>query len=857
VYTNAVYGFTMMLMKILEEEKPTHMLVAFDAGKTTFRHREYQEYKGSREKTPGELSEQLPLIQEVLKAFGIRHFELENFEADDIIGTLAKAAEADGIETLIVSGDKDLLQLVNERVHVLLTRKGVTEAERYDLHAVKERYGLTPKQIIDLKGLMGDTSDNIPGIPGVGEKTALKLLHQFGTVEEVVANADAVPGKKLQEKVREFADQALLSKQLATIFTEVPLPFGLEALEREPFERRRVEELFKKLEFKSLLGRLDSVESDTEETGAAVAETAAVEVTILREDGQAEELETLLAAERVAIQVELSEENPHRAALVGLALSDGERQVYLPAKQLGERETLVAWLKDETRLKTVFDAKKAKIALQKRGLKMDGVGFDALIAAYLLNPSETQMELSDVAARHGERIPSDEDVYGKGMKRRQPEEPELAEHAARKARAVWRLEPMLRGELEENGMTSLFFDLELPLSDVLARMEQIGVVVDRAGLEELGKEFRASMERLEREIYDIAGVEFNINSPKQLGEILFDKLGLPVLKKTKTGYSTSADVLEKLAPQHEIVEKILHYRQVGKLYSTYIEGLKKEIGPDGKIHTRFHQTVTATGRLSSAEPNLQNIPIRLEEGRRIRRVFVPSEEGWWILAADYSQVELRVLAHLSGDESLKAAFVKGVDIHTQTAMDVFEVSEEEVTPLMRRHAKAVNFGIVYGISDFGLSESLGISRKEAKQFIERYFETYPGVKRYMEEVVKEARERGYVTTLLGRRRYLPAIHSSNYNERSFAERTAMNTPIQGTAADIIKLAMVRLDVIMREKGLKSRLLLQVHDELIFEVPEEELGMMKVLVRDVMENALSLSVPLQVDVSWGKNWYEAK
>jgi DNA polymerase-1 len=856
VYTNAVYGFTMMLMKVMEEEKPTHLLVAFDAGKTTFRHNDYQDYKGARQKTPGELSEQIPLIKQVLDAFQIRYFELENYEADDIIGTLAHSVEASGMETLIVSGDKDLLQLVDDRVQVLLTRKGVTEAERFDVKAIADKYGLTPKQIIDLKGLMGDASDNIPGIPGVGEKTALKLLHQYPSVEEVVEHADELPGKKLQEKVREYKDQALLSKKLATIHTEVPLEFSVKDLELPPPDPKKVAEIFKKLEFKTLLNRIPGSEQTGEVTDEAngLAEISYQIVT----DRNRTEAEELLKQDDLAVFVETTGDNPHRADVLGIAVSNGEMNLYIPVETALRWNEFKTWLADRHRHKLVYDVKKTKIALEKKEFEPAGFQFDVLLAAYLLNPSESEYELSEMASRYLQSsIPSDEEVYGKGAKRRALEGEELAEHLARKTTVIHQLYPVLIKELEEAGLSVLMCDLEMPLAAVLAEMEQYGVRVDKDRLNELGIELKQSMDRLTEEIYDLAGVEFNINSPKQLGEILFDKLGLPVIKKTKTGYSTSADVLEKLAPQHEIVEKILHFRQVGKLYSTYIEGLKKEIGEDGKIHTRFNQTITATGRLSSTEPNLQNIPIREEEGRRIRQVFVPSEEGWYILAADYSQVELRVLAHLSEDENLQYAFKKGLDIHTQTAMDVFGVSEEEVTPLMRRQAKAVNFGIVYGISDFGLSQNLGITRKEAKAFIDRYFATYPGVKRYMDSVVEQAKKEGYVTTLLGRRRYLPDINSRNFNLRSFAERTAMNTPIQGTAADIIKHAMVQLDQKMKENKLMSRMLLQVHDELIFEVPEEELKVMQELVRKVMEGALPLSVPLQVDVNYGKNWYEAK
>ncbi|MDQ0416763.1 DNA polymerase-1 [Croceifilum oryzae] len=856
LYTNAAYGFAMMLLKVLEEEKPTHMLVAFDEGKDTFRHEFYQEYKGKRDKTPGELTGQFPLIKEVLDACQIRYYGIAGYEADDIIGTLSKMADDQGMEALIVSGDKDLFQLVTDQVSVLMTRKGVTEADRYTPETIQERYGLTPPQIIDLKGLMGDPSDNIPGIPGVGEKTGLKLLHQHGSVEEIIARVDHLPGKKLQEKVTEFQEQALLSKRLATICCEVPLDFGIDDLEHTSIHTEEVVETFKKLEFKTLV---DRIKKGFGEQSGQVSEPdqTLIEYQVVSEDSTGD-WDDLLQSDSLSLHVESSEENPHRSELIGLSLSDGATNLYIPANVVTQWNKLQDWLGSSNSRKIVFDGKRSEIALSKLGMSLEGIEIDILLAAYLLNPSETSLNLSDVASQHSEYgLASDEEVYGKGAKRKLPTGEVLAQHLAQKAYVLYGLQSQLQPEIERTDLANLLYHLEMPLSRVLGKMEKLGVKVDGEQLEQLGSVLQETLERLTVEIYDIAGTDFNINSPKQLGEILFDKLGLPVLKKTKTGYSTSADVLEKLAPQHEIVDKILHYRQVGKLLSTYVEGLKKEIGADGKIHTHFNQTIAATGRLSSVEPNLQNIPIRLEEGRKIRQVFVPSEENWMILAADYSQVELRVLAHISGDPSLQKAFREAKDIHTQTAMDVFQVEEAEVTSLMRRQAKAVNFGIVYGISPFGLSQNLNIPQKEAKQFIERYFETYPGVKKYMDEIVAQAKQDGYVTTLLQRRRYLPELYATDFARRSFAERTAMNTPIQGTAADIIKKAMVDIDRLMVEKKMKSRMLLQVHDELIFEVPTEELGSMGDLVREMMEHAVELSIPLVVDLNIGQSWYEAK
>ncbi|PTX63197.1 DNA polymerase I [Melghirimyces profundicolus] len=852
-YTNAVYGFTMMLMKVLDEEKPSHVLVAFDAGKTTFRHRDYKEYKGKRDKTPGEFSEQIPLIKELLDAFGIRHFELDQYEADDIIGTLSRQAEEKGFSVTIVTGDKDLLQLVSDNVQLLMTKKGVTDADRYDLQKLKEKYGLKPEQIIDLKGLMGDPSDNIPGIPGVGEKTALKLLKQFETVEGVLENTDNLPGKKLKERVAANRRDAILSKELATILCDVPLDFGLDDLKYEGFEAERVAPLLKKLEFKSLLERIGADESPHDTTGL---EAISVEMIGPEETSQWEDF---LRQEALALFVERSDENYHRAEVLAVTLSDGKQRLFMDWETAKGWKAFRDWLQDGKREKWCYDVKATRVVLERHGLESKGYTFDVLLASYLIHPSESGHELSDIMERkRGGGLPEDDAVYGKGAKRRQLEGKELAEHLARKTEAIYQLKPELERELEENNLDSLFRDLELPVAHVLARMEMQGVKVDRDRLREIGEELEERLQELTEKIHGLAGTEFNINSPKQLGEILFDKLNLPVLKKTKTGYSTSADVLEKLAPQHEIVGEILHYRQVGKLISTYVEGLLKEIDDStGKIHTRFHQAITATGRLSSSDPNLQNIPVRLEEGRRLRQVFIPSEEDWLILSADYSQIELRVLAHLSGDENLLEAFRKDMDIHTKTAMDVFGVSEDEVTSLMRRQAKAVNFGIVYGISDYGLSQNLNIPRKEAGEFIRRYFDSYPGVKTYMDEVVRKAKKDGYVTTMLHRRRYLPEIHSRNYNRRSFAERTAMNTPIQGSAADIIKKAMVQMEERLEREEMRARLLLQVHDELIFETPKEEVELLSKRVRQVMEGPVELSVPLKVDVNTGKTWYEAK
>jgi DNA polymerase-1 len=850
VYTNAVYGFTNMLFRIIEEEQPTHMLVAFDAGKTTFRHETYKEYKGGRQKTPPELSEQLPFIREVLDAMGIKRYEKELYEADDIIGTLAKRAQDSGFLTKVVTGDKDMLQLVDDRIHVVLTRKGIADIVDYDAAEVYKRYELSPKQIIDLKGLMGDPSDNIPGVPGVGEKTAIKLLKQFGTVEGVYENLDAVTGKKLREKLEENKELALMSKRIATIATDAPIDVDLNDLVYKKAFNEPLISLFKELEFHSLLDRIGA-----EETIAEEAKGTDIGFAILENPDDAADVFT----EEAALIVETSEENYHFADILGFAVANPNGRWFIPVEAGLASEAFKKWLARTDVKKTVFDAKRDAVVLHWHGLELGGVDFDVNMASYLIDPSESNRELADIAKHKGIKyVYGEEAFYGKGAKRRVPSRDELADHLVRKAQALLDLRPILKKELEDNRQYELFAELEMPLSGVLADMEVTGVTVSPSALKEMGVDLDERIAELERQIHELAGTEFNINSPKQLGEILFDKLNLPPVKKTKTGFSTSADVLEKLRGSHEIIDKILDYRQLGKLKSTYIEGLLKVIHPKtGRIHTMFRQALTQTGRLSSTDPNLQNIPVRLEEGRKIRKAFIPSEPDAVIFSADYSQIELRVLAHIAGDDNLIQAFKDGMDIHTKTAADVFGVRPDEVTPLMRRHAKAVNFGIVYGISDYGLSQSLGITRKEAGEFINRYLESFPGVKAYMTDIVQKAKRDGYVTTLLNRRRYLPDITSRNFNRRSFAERTAMNTPIQGSAADIIKLAMVNMAKRLKAEGLKAKMLLQVHDELIFEAPKAEIERLKRIVPEVMENAVELKVPLVVDIAYGPTWYDAK
>lgn len=847
VYTNAVYGFTNILLRILEEEKPTHMLVAFDAGKTTFRHSTYKEYKGGRQKTPPELREQFPIARELLDKFHIARYELDMYEADDIIGTLAKQGQEKGFEVKVISGDQDMLQLVSDHVTVDLTKKGVSEVASYTKEALLDEMELTPEQIIELKALMGDKSDNIPGVPGVGVKTATKLLKEYNTLENVYEHIDDISGKKLKENLITYKEDAFMSKQLATINVDSPIDVSLEELQYEGYKTNELYEIFMDLGFRTLLERIGGEPSEDEEI---VDDNFSFEVISTVEDA------TLTGNDTIV--VEMMTENYHEAPIEVFAIANEETTYIIRTEDALKDDAFKTWLEDETKKKTVFDAKQVIVSLLHEGIDIKGIDFDLLLAAYIINPADNNEEVAAIARRNAtSQLPFHEEVYGKGKKQAVPEEEVFHDYVARKAANISILRDTFLTLLEDNEQIDLFENLEIPLAKILAKMEHTGIQVDVDRLKGMGEGLLTRLDEIEKKIHELAGSTFNINSPKQLGVVLFEDLGLPVIKKTKTGYSTAADVLEKLEGEHEIIEHILLYRQLKKLQSTYVEGLLKVVHPDSnKIHTRFNQALTQTGRLSSTEPNLQNIPIRLEEGRKIREAFIPSEKDWLIFAFDYSQIELRVLAHISEDERLVAAFKEDKDIHTRTAADVFHVDEADVTSDMRRQAKAVNFGIVYGISDYGLSQNLQITRKEAKEFIDKYFEIYPDVQNYMKEIVQDAKHEGYVTTIMNRRRYLPEITSSNFNIRSFAERTAMNTPIQGSAADIIKKAMIDLEARLEKENLRARLLLQVHDELILEAPEEEMDILNKIVPEVMEKTVSLQVPLKVDASYGKNWFDA-
>lgn len=848
IHTNAVYGFAMLLEKILKEEKPNHFLVAFDAGKTTFRHEKYSEYKGGRQKTPPELSEQFPYIRQLLDAYHIKRYELDNYEADDIIGTLSKEADKAGFQTIIITGDRDLTQLATDNVTIYYTKKGVTDVDHYTPDFIAEKYnGLTPNQIIDMKGLMGDTSDNIPGVAGVGEKTAIKLLNQFDTVEGVYEHLDEISGKKLKEKLQNSKEDALMSKELATINVDSPIEVKLEdTLMTHQDEQQEKIELFKKLEFKQLLADIDQSASGED----AIEKTFEIETSFDNVD--------FTSLKEATIHFELDGGNYLRNNILKFSLFTGEKHIVINADDIINYAELVSWLENPNTKKVVYDAKKTYVASHRLGIDIQNISFDIMLASYIIDPSRTISDVQSVVSLYGQSFVKDDvSIYGKGKKFKVPEDDVLNPYVASITDAIYFAKPNMDKQLEEYNQVELLADLELPLAKILSEMEEIGIYTDVHDLEEMEKEIQEKLDVLIRNIHDAAGEDFNINSPKQLGVVLFETLQLPVIKKTKTGYSTAVDVLEQLQGEHPIIDYILEYRQLSKLQSTYVEGLQKVISDDQRIHTRFNQTLAQTGRLSSVDPNLQNIPVRLEEGRKIRKAFKPTSKDSVILSADYSQIELRVLAHITQDESMKEAFINGDDIHTATAMKVFGVEADQVDSLMRRQAKAVNFGIVYGISDYGLSQSLGITRKKAKAFIDDYLASFPGVKQYMSDIVKDAKALGFVETLLHRRRYIPDITSRNFNLRGFAERTAMNTPIQGSAADIIKLAMVKFAQKMKETTYQAKLLLQVHDELIFEVPKSEVDSFSEFVEEIMENALQLDVPLKVDSSYGATWYDAK
>ncbi|MDR0879513.1 MAG: DNA polymerase I [Clostridioides sp.] len=848
--TNAVYGFTTMLLKIIDTYKPTHISVAFDRKAPTFRHLEYDEYKAGRKKMPEELAQQFDPLKELLDTFKINRLEIDGYEADDIIGTVSKSAEEGGYKVYVVTGDKDAIQLASDATTILITKKGVGEVEEYDYDGVIDRYEMTPTQFIDLKGLMGDKSDNIPGVPGIGEKTGIKLIKEYSSVENIIENVDSLKGS-VKKKIEENKDMALFSKKLATIMRDVPVEYSLDDMDFGNYELGTLIEKLKYFGFSSLIGRVSSI------NGQEVAEEV-VEVKRLTDiDSFKKEAKTKgqLILKTVARVGNILEKN-----IIYMFISiDGEDIYYVEEDEVVKFKDL---LSDFEVKKIGYNLKEDYINLKPYGVNLENMEFDISIAEYLIDSkSVTSYEINVLAMKYlSKSVKSKEELLGKGVKAKKYEEIDfvaLSNYIGCVLKTVRGVMPLMENLLVEMHMDGLFYHVEMPLVEVLGHMEYVGVEVDREKLDELSAQFKDTIASLENDIYSMSGERFNIGSPKQLGVILFEKLGLPVIKKTKTGYSTNADVLEKLKDKHPIIEKINEYRQIAKLNSTYVIGLTKIINPVSKrIHSSFNQTATTTGRISSTEPNLQNIPVRTPMGRELRKVFV-SKEGCELVDADYSQVELRVLAHMSGDENMIEAFKANEDIHTRTASQVFGVDPEDVDIALRSAAKAVNFGIIYGKTDFGLADDLNISVPKAKEYIESYFAKYSKIKKFMDDTIAQAEEDGFVTTIMNRRRYIPEIKSSNFMERNRGKRFAMNAPIQGSAADIIKIAMVNVHKRLGDEQLKSKLILQIHDELMVETYEDEIEVVEKIVKEEMENAVQMDVHLDVDLNVGKSWYDTK
>ncbi len=856
--TNAIYGFTNMLIKLCRDWTPDYIAVVFDAKGPTFRHESYDQYKANRSAMPDELRPQIPHIKDIVRGFSMIVLEEQGIEADDIIGTLSKKCEREGMKVVIASGDKDLMQLVSDNVLVVDTMKDIS----YDVDGVKERFGVEPGRVIDILGLAGDKSDNVPGVPGVGEKTALKLVQEFGSLEGVLENAVKIKGKGLSEKLQKFADQARMSKDLVTIRTDVHIEPELEDLRfREP-DAEKLKKIFWEFEFPALISKLGIKEKAGEEDYRLIT-------------GE-EELDRLLEDVRRSgefyFDLMLTSDEAMRAEITGVAVCTGRRKAfYIPLSHTGEGgleqldtdivlKKLEPVFSDSNLKKYGHNLKTASLVLSRNGITLKGKLYDVMVASYVLNPSRRGYDLADIVQDHlGRIIPSSKDLMGSGVKAIPFHAVPLndaAQYACCRADCVSSLVPVLDGDMENTGLGDLFHNVEMPLVEVLASMEKRGVLLDCKLLKEQSLQLGELLGVSEKKIYRLAGEEFNINSPKQLQKILFERLGLPRGKKTKAGYSTDVDVLTNLARSYELPAEILAYRSLAKLKSTYIDALPALVNPDtGRVHTSYNQTVTATGRLSSSNPNLQNIPIRTQEGKRIRQAFIASE-GCEIVSADYSQIELRILAHLSGDKMLIDAFESGEDIHTKTASNLFGVFPGMVSEEMRRQAKVINFGVIYGMSPFGLARELGISQKKAKDYIDGYFSRFSGVREFIEEMLEKTRERGYVTTLLNRRRYIPEINSNNVQVRQFAERMAVNTPIQGTAADLIKVAMLNIAARIRERALSSFMIMQVHDELVFEVSMREREEVMNIVKWEMENVITLKIPIRVEIASGKNWNEA-
>ena len=868
-YTNAVYGFLAILFKLLEDVNPEYLVVAFDLKAPTARHKLYEGYKANRKGMPDELAEQMPIIKEILTAMNIDIIEMEGYEADDVLGTLSRYGEKEGLEVTILSGDRDTFQLATDNITIRIphTKAGKTETDEYNREKIIEKYGLEPKQLIDVKGLQGDSSDNIPGVPGVGEKTALSLIQRYGSIENLYnkleKGEDDLKGKQ-KEKIEQNKDLAFLSKTLGTINLEVPITDTLENFKVEEWDKQKVYELFKKLNFKRYIERFslnqgkdnNEIQEENEIDNLQIVEKKLEDI-----------VDIIKEQKHIIFYVQTKkDENPEKIikekiSSFGIYDNKTKQAIFLDFKDENEIIKLKEILEDKEIKKIGINLTKTYILLKQLDITLDGIYYDIAIASYILNPSNNKLEIENLVDRFLDidisKFIDNQDSKQINLFDEIPSNEQDREKCGKYACIIAKIKEITEKKLEEINALKLFNEIDMPTVEVLSNMQWNGMYLDEKELEEFGQELKGKLEILTKQIYEMAGEEFNINSTKQLGEILFEKMKLPVIKKTKSGYSTDVDVLEKLKKEDPIIEKILDYRQLMKLNSTYIEGLKPYINPKTKrIHSFFHQTITATGRISSTEPNLQNIPTRFELGKRVRKVFKP-ENGKVYLDADYSQIELRVLAHISGDEHMIQAFKEGQDIHKQAASKVFKTPIDEVTKEQRSNAKAVNFGIVYGISDFGLGEQLGISRKLAKRYITEYLEQYSGIKAFMEKITEEAKEKGYVETLFHRRRYIPELKSNNYMVRQFGSRAAMNTPIQGTAADIMKIAMIKVYRELKRRNLKSKIVLQVHDEMMLEVLPEEKEEIKIMMKEAMETAASLNVPLIAEISEAENWYECK
>ncbi len=854
LYTNAVYGFANMLNKIVEEYTPKYLAVAFDKKAPTFRHKEFADYKAGRKKMPLELAQQMPLLKELLEYMNISIIELDGFEADDLIGTIVKKAEEVNMEPVVITGDKDALQLASDKTQIIITRKGISEFEAYDQNAFEEKYGITPEQFIDLKGLMGDQSDNIPGVPGIGEKTGLKLIQAFGSVNNLIENLDQIKSIKQREKLEENAQLAVMSRRLAEINVNVPVDISFEEYTFNRPDTEKLITFYNKLEFYSLISKIKKSQPESEESGTVNIDDIKTHMVNNKEELHAIK-EMLQPNDEVIIKIFSDASHMRASSVSGISLLIQDTYIYFQLNEVILDE--VVTLLNDCHLKiTGHDLKKEVFVLLHLGVENFDISFDTAIAQYLIQPERRNYNLNDLALEYL-NIKMDETTENSQLEFFSDINKENCTLGLQWCSVTAEISNVLKEKLKSEALTELYYNIELPLVEVLAQMEFSGFTVDKETLIVTGEKLKADIEIISGKIYDLAGENFNINSPKQLGPILFEKLDLPFAKKTKTGYSTSVDVLEKLKDKHDIIPQIMEYRTLNKLKTTYIDGLLPLINPHThKIHAHFNQTVTTTGRISCTEPNLQNIPIKQEAGRLLRKAFI-AEDDYVLMGADYSQIELRVLAHLSNDPTLIEAFMTDQDIHTITASKVFDVDPSEVTSLQRSNAKAVNFGVIYGMSDYGLSENLHITRKEAAQYIDEYFKKYSTVKDFMDKMIEMCKEKGYVTTIMNRKRYVPEITSRNYNIRSFGERLAMNTPIQGSAADLIKIAMIDVYNALKEKKVRSKLILQVHDELILNVHKDEIDMIKDILVEKMEKAYTLSVPLKVDLNIGSNWYELK